>query len=80
MSGARDRPYVVCGFRMCACSIGIIVWQMRILHVCAILVSLHACRHPVSAHAEQKIGPSAQNQTSACLRCCTGMSVAAAYL
>lgn len=68
MGGARDRPYVFRGFRMCSCSIGIIVWQMWILHVCAILVSLHACRHPVTAHAGLKIGPSAQDETSACLR------------
>ena len=31
-----------CGARMCACSIGITVWQRRILHVYAVLLSLHA--------------------------------------
>ena len=73
MSCARDRPYVFGGFRMCACSIGIIVWQMWILHVCAILVSLHACGHPFTAHAELKTGPSPRNRTSACLQCSNGM-------
>ena len=41
MSGTQDKPDVRCGFCMCACSIGITVWQKWILHVCAILLSSH---------------------------------------